>query len=924
MVLGQSPSLFQIAKPVENANWMVFHKDIQLNPTRVFHNYPAAFGLGENDHMDLVKTEEDRLGHTHYRFQQYYKGVKVEWGEFWIHAHKHRADRANGFVQEGISMEVLPQLTTDMARTAAIKFVDAEQYMWEDAAAETTLQLSENDPQASFYPTPELLITGRDFDRESPDYVLAYLVDVYAAQPHSRLQVYVNAMTGDIIKSYDILETTNVEGTAETKYHGVRPLITDSTDTGYRLHASGFGQGIFTYDMNGSLNFDVATDFYDDDNYWDNVNPQQDEVATDVHWGAQMTHQYYQQHHQRNSVDDAGKPLISYVHYGQDYANAFWNGAWSAYGDAQNQNPFTCIDIVGHEFTHGLTSNTAQLAYINESGALNEAFSDIFGEAIAFSTNPSTGDWLIAAERGTPLRSFSNPNDYQGPDTYLGLHWESGTGDNGGVHTNSGVPNHWFYILSEGKTGVNDNGDAYSVSGIGIASAEAIAYRMLVHYLLSSSQFMDARMASIWAAQDLFGYCSNEVYETTQAWYAVGVGDTPPEANDIGVSFLSPLNSCGLTANEQLSIQIQNYGCTDIPAPLTLQVVCFVNGAPAAVEAVTLPNGLGATEIYDYTFTTPFNFSASGNYEVIARSLYPSDPNALNDSSNWVGVSTANPVGSEAYFDFESFAGGTSVLDSMYLVSRPQSLADIRPMVGVDSTYGILLEGGDPNFVYLYAGPVVDPYAYNEDYSAFACFCVKDDANLGQLILEFDLRQTLSLLPGTTSLGVELPPSSLLRVLVNETEVARYIADTLDTFDHHTVDLSDFIGQGDFTLCMEAKLWEQEQSFNPNHTPDRAYIDNVHFMGANVSIESPSPVSGVQLYPNPTHQHTQLAYTLSKQTTVRIQLLNTMGQILYEESNAQVTGRHERIFDLSAFAKGLYILSIETPEHRIHKQIVHK
>lgn len=185
------------------------------------------------------------------------------------------------------------------------------------------------------------------------------------------------------------------------------------------------------------------------------------------------------------------------------------------------------MDIVGHEIAHGVTNYAANLVYSYESGALNESFSDIFGEAIE---NFATGsnDWQMGTDIGIggsgAIRSMNNPNAFSDPDTYQGTYWYTGTGDNGGVHINSGVQNKWFYILSVGETGTNDLGNAYNVSGIGIEKAAAIAYRNLTVYLTTNSNYSDARVGAIQSAIDLYGAGSAEEIATTNAWYAVGVG----------------------------------------------------------------------------------------------------------------------------------------------------------------------------------------------------------------------------------------------------------------------------------------------------------------------------------------------------------------------------------------------------------------
>jgi len=204
-------------------------------------------------------------------------------------------------------------------------------------------------------------------------------------------------------------------------------------------------------------------------------------------------------------------------------------------GDGVNYTSFTSPDIVAHEYTHGVTDFTANLKYYNEHGALNESFSDIFGE-VAERYMRGTNDWIIGADfvinpNFNGIRNMSNPKDEtmttEQPDTYLGVNWKTGFNDNGGVHTNSGVQNYWFYLLAEGGSGVNDNGDAYTVDGIGIDKAAAIAYRNLAVYLTPTSEYADARTGAILAAEDLYGVGSDEALQTEAAWYAVGIGIAP-------------------------------------------------------------------------------------------------------------------------------------------------------------------------------------------------------------------------------------------------------------------------------------------------------------------------------------------------------------------------------------------------------------
>ncbi|RMH63862.1 MAG: T9SS C-terminal target domain-containing protein [Calditrichaeota bacterium] len=287
----------------------------------------------------------------------------------------------------------------------------------------------------------------------------------------------------------------------------------------YRLREAGRA-GVFTFDMKNGTSYSLATDFVDEDSVFTTSNA---EAGVSAHFGIEKTYDYYLTKHNRNSFDNKGSSLVSYVHYDDSYFNAFWNGEFMTYGDGTgNATPLTTVDICGHELTHGVTGTSANLIYQYESGALNESFSDVFGTAIEFYTLGSDANWLIGEDVGT-FRSMSNPAQFGDPDTYKGTGWVTGSSDNGGVHTNSGVQNKWFYLLSEGGSGTDDNGRAYTVNGIGIDKAAQIAYRNLTVYLQPSSQYADARLGSINAAIDLYGENSAEFHSVVDAWNAVGV-----------------------------------------------------------------------------------------------------------------------------------------------------------------------------------------------------------------------------------------------------------------------------------------------------------------------------------------------------------------------------------------------------------------
>lgn len=478
---------------------------------------------GDKMGFELIRTEQDKLGYIHYRFQQTYLGKPVE-DAIWIaHTIDNRVYSLNGMIHKTLFASSSATLSEAEALSKALSFVGAESYKWQMPGEEEHLKWEKNDPEATYLPKGELVYVSSDLRFKASDYKLVYKFNIYAHKPLYRAELYVDANTGEIVRENKLIHHVDEPGTAHTAYSGSQEIIADSFGGEFRLRDGSRGDGVRTFNLNQGTDYGSAEDFIDDDNDWNNINPELDEYATDAHWGAEMTYDYYLGVHGRNSLDNAGFQLNSYVHYDVDFFNAFWDGERMTYGDGDGapSTPLTTLDIAGHEVTHGLTSMTADLIYSSESGALNESFSDIFGTAIEEFARPTDWDWLMGEEIGVTIRSMSNPNDFNCPDTYGGDFWDDVFEE---VHTNSGVQNFWYYLLSEGGTGVNDNGDAYTVSAIGIDDASAIAFRNLTVYLTPSSNYEDARFYAIQSAVDLFGGCTFEVEQTANAWYAVGVG----------------------------------------------------------------------------------------------------------------------------------------------------------------------------------------------------------------------------------------------------------------------------------------------------------------------------------------------------------------------------------------------------------------
>lgn len=249
--------------------------------------------------------------------------------------------------------------------------------------------------------------------------------------------------------------------------------------------------------------------------------------------GLGATFELYLKAYGRHSIDGAGLPLDATVHYDRLYNNAFWDGSQMVFGDGDGDLflDFTVsVDVIGHELTHGVTQHTANLTYHDQSGALNESMSDVFGSLIKqYSLNQTAeeADWLIGAgllgpavDSGMALRSMKAPGTaYE--DDELGKDPQPATmdgyvrtsRDNGGVHINSGIPNHAFYIAASEL-----GGKAWERTG-------QIWYDTLTGgELASDAGFADFARLTVAAAVARYGEGGAEHQALQKAWSAVGLG----------------------------------------------------------------------------------------------------------------------------------------------------------------------------------------------------------------------------------------------------------------------------------------------------------------------------------------------------------------------------------------------------------------
>jgi len=485
----------------------------------------AARGLlrleNPDDELRLVHRETDGLRRQHLRFAQMYRDFPVWPGEVRVHLDPiGNVDGMEGaFVATPRGIALAPVVDAEAAVRRARAAVPG------DATGATT---------------SESRIIYAPGDR-SPR--LAWKVEVIVSLA-ARWLVVVDALNGAILTAFNQVASANVRGTGADVFGVTRPLdVWREGNTYFMVDTSKpmfdpasdppspdkIRGGIVVLDANnqrpdaeGSLALSLVT--ASSPTAW--AVPD----AVSASFALSQTYDYFRERHGRESLDGNRGTILGVVRFDREYQNAFWNGTAMVFGDA---DPYAgALDVVGHELSHGVTQYSANLVYQNQAGALNEAFSDIFGEAVE-ARSAGGPDWLKGRQLGAPIQNYADPtaveffrgrahpsklSEYVDPnDPVLG---NFPGRDNGGVHINSAIINHAFYLLAEGMA-----------DALGIEDAERIFYRALTTHLLANSQFIDVRLACVSAAEELFGKGSRQAQRTAQAFDAVEIFDgtsTPP------------------------------------------------------------------------------------------------------------------------------------------------------------------------------------------------------------------------------------------------------------------------------------------------------------------------------------------------------------------------------------------------------------
>lgn len=466
------------------------------------------------------------------KFQQTYNGIDVFGGDFIVKRDLNgNILFINGCLRK-VSQVMGQRISPNQAIDYAVKALGDEVPNWMIDSSKRGVIL-DFEKQKFEKPTPSLRYYMKN-DQLGGDFVLSYFIEISTNKP-AEYQFYVDAFTGAVLGQMNTIHP--VVATGNSLYSGRVTFTAENfNDTFIALEDS--ARKIYTWNRKNKI--EKSYYFLDRDTAF---NAGWQRPGVDAHWGMSRTYDYFKSDLGRNSFDNKGAVITNNVNFDTNYNNAFWSSGVQAmyYGQGNGVlfSHLVALDVVGHEFTHAVVEHTAGLVYRKESGALNESFADMFG--LCIEKKNGGADWKLGEDCYTPgtandaLRDMANPNATRDPDCYEGTHWKAvkgcvpSGGDTGndwcGVHSNSGVGNFWFYLLTDGGNGRNDKNNNYSVTGLGVTKSAKIAYKALSTYMNSTTDYKGARIATLQAAEDLYGKKSNEYKQVCNAWYAVNVGE---------------------------------------------------------------------------------------------------------------------------------------------------------------------------------------------------------------------------------------------------------------------------------------------------------------------------------------------------------------------------------------------------------------
>jgi len=650
-----------------------------------FAQYGALYAMRDQaQELTLARVDRDDLDMQHIRFDQTVNGVPVFGGQMIVHLRGDEITAVNGKYFPSVSVGTSPRLTQAEALAGVLADI--------------------GDAEATFNADRSGLVVYVD---ETQQPRLAWKVNAFSEKNLGNWLYFVDAVSGKVIHKLDQMDTVKVK--AYTANH-------------QELTSAQLPGNFICQDS-------ACTSASDTD-------------AQYAYSNASKVYDYYKNIHNRLSYNGADSELRSTIRYGNNYENAFWTGSplnQMVYGDGDTY--VQAFDVVAHELTHGVTNYTDNLIYEHQPGALNESWSDVMAVFAGCSAQTGTADctWTMGETlNGGAIRDISDPTLYSDPDHWSDYSWLPLESDNGGVHSNSGIPNKAAYLLTAG-------GEFHSVTvtGIGYTKTEQIYYRAMQHYLTIYSDFANARSSLYAACQDkigTYGITSADCDQVLNAWTAVGIGSLPTTPGPIKVYLpivMKPVPTCS-------TLNILNNGGFE-SGWTSWAISSNYSGWPVRITSI----------------------KRSGSYSA----LLGADRNSVNEQI----VQSLTVPGTAQYMQWTVYAGvasgdsTTTAFDKLFLTLLDSTGVAVSPEYWVlDNRYG------DGNYGHAYTWYKIT-LTYNEiqqrnlrvrirattDSSAYTAFFI-DDVSFVTTCTRYTLDSQSSQLPKPVEVQVERVSEPLL------------------------------------------------------------------------------------------------------------------------------------------------------------------
>ena len=916
----------------------------------------------------LIQSETDDLGVTHLRMEQHFSGIPVYGAEIRVHLKDDQVELFNGRYYPSPELRATtPSLSEDQAKELALQDLRQITTIQDISPALANLGFQRTDFNGLF-------IFFKD--PSGKDARLAYQVEAFASIQH-HWSYLIDAQSGEILQKHNLIckmdhglhrekspaktsgaikdltkkvkfstkanlfdgpataNATDLNGSSKSvntyEIQGTYFLLDASRSMwkGFTPDGMDFTGGIYTADgkNTNTSNFEAA-DITSATNSWGSRS------AVSGHVNAGIAYEYFRSTFSRNSINGSGGNIISFINVADDDGggldNAFWSGQAMFYGNGRDAfSPLAgSLDVAGHEMSHGVIQNTANLEYQGESGALNESFADIFGVMI------DRDDWRLGEEvvntqifRSGALRDMQNPNNggsRLGDPGYQPASVSEqffGSEDNGGVHINSGIVNRAFYLFA-------------TANGVGRDRAEQVYYRALDRYLTRSSQFIDARLAVIRSAEELYGASIAAAAEN--AFSTVGIGNgaptAPPQEADLneGSQFIMVVGEGG----QGIYLTDTEGNVLEGAGPLVSDAILFKPSISDNGSRIAYINGDNQLRLVRIDWQNDAFDVIELSNESIWRRV------AISKDGNKLAATTTDLLADIQVFDLRL---GSGVIFDLFNPTTAQGVSS------GEVQYADGLEWDLSSQFVIYD-------AFNEVKGLFSDYSYADIGSIEvwdndtDTYSTGDIEKLFASLPDGVSVGNPAISKNSPNILVfdyldDEGNFAVFGTD-IETSANDVIAITEDLGFPNYSVNDDFVIHQDQDFFgdklvktvflNENKISPKAegkdfltgaQWPNWFATGSRVITSTPQQLNpdgiSMRTFPNPGTQNIFVETELKTSGQVQYQIFDLLGQLVYTHQVQASPGVHQSILPIDQLAKGTYILKMKF-ENNIRSQKIVK